>query len=228
MNRFCRFELRTTDAVAARAFYAHPDVLGAHPPVIWPLHAQALARGARPHWVGHLGVEDVPATAAAFQARGATALGPAPPTREGGAAVVLRDPGGAILALSTPPAAPPAPQAVWCALNTSDAARAAANYAELFGWRLTERGALGAAGTLQHFSWGDDGVSAGAIADLAGRPEVHPHWLFFFEVESLEAAVGAVRSNGGVALEPFELPSGRRACVCDDAQGAAFAVCARR
>jgi catechol 2,3-dioxygenase-like lactoylglutathione lyase family enzyme len=98
MNRFGRFQLHTTDVEAARAFYAHPDLLGAQLVVIWPLHVQALARGATP-------------------------LGPAPPTREGGTALVLRDPGGAVLALSTPPPEPSAPQAVWCALNTHHMAR---------------------------------------------------------------------------------------------------------
>ena len=101
MTKFGRFDLRTTDVEAARAFYTR--LFGHERAVIWPLHEQALARGARPHWLGHLGVANPEQSAADFIARGATRLGPARATEDGGAAMVLRDPGGALVALSTPP-----------------------------------------------------------------------------------------------------------------------------
>jgi predicted enzyme related to lactoylglutathione lyase len=227
MIRFCRFELRTTDADAARAFYAR--ILGHDRAVIWPLHEQALARGARPHWVGYLGVEDVGRTSAAFIERGATRLGPAPPTVEGGEAVVLRDPGGAIVALATPQANVGANvAAVWQVLNTNDIERVTASYRELFGWELTDRTELGALGTYQQFAWEPGGASVGAIGDIATRPGVHPHWLFFFEVDALEPAMAATRAAGGIALDPVVLPTGERICVFDDPQGAAFALRERR
>src|SRR5882672_3356246 len=97
MAKFCRFDLRTTDADAARVFYAR--ILGHDRAVIWPLHEQALARGARPHWLGQIGVEDAERVAASFVERGATQLGPTRPTPDGGEAVVLRDPGGALVAV---------------------------------------------------------------------------------------------------------------------------------
>jgi predicted enzyme related to lactoylglutathione lyase len=36
-----------------------------------------------------------------------------------------------------------------------------------------------------------------------------------------------VRGAGGVVLGPFALPSGEHVAVCDDPQGAAFALIAR-
>src|SRR5437879_6532248 len=69
---FCRYDLRTTDPDAARGFYSDVvglDFTGGPSPeepsmlAVWPLHEQARARGAPAHWLGHLGVADVEATA---------------------------------------------------------------------------------------------------------------------------------------------------------------------
>src|SRR5215471_3099918 len=118
MARFCRFQLRTTDVAAARAFYA--AVLGNGGADIVPLPDEARARGARPHWLGHLGVDDVKTAAGAFVERGATRLGPTRPGAGGGEVAILRDPGGAVVALATtPPASAAAPaDIVWHSLNT--------------------------------------------------------------------------------------------------------------
>ena len=226
MTKFCRYDLRTTDADAARAFYT--QVLGHDRARIWPLHEQAIARGARPHWLGRLGVENVERVAAAFVARGATRLGPAVATTEG-EFVVLRDAGGAVVSVGAPPPdADARVDVVWQVLNTNDSEQAAATYCELFAWELTDRIDLGAEGSFQQFTWDAGGASVGAIADIAARPGVHPHWIFFFEVDALDVAIATVRAAGGLALDPFSLPSGGRGCACDDAQGAAFGLRERR
>ena len=228
MTEFCRFALRTTDAHAARGFYA--KILGHDRAVIWPLHEQALARGARPHWLGHLAVDDVERTTAAFVERGATRLGPTIPTGDGGQAAVLRDPGGAVVAVATPPPAnlETGVEVVWHVLNTNDVTRAAANYHDLFGWEVSDRPELIAGVSLRPFAWHAGGVSVGAFADIAGRAGVHPHWLFFFEVDALDPVIAATRAAGGLVLDPVVAPTGERVCVCDDPQGAAFALRERR
>jgi predicted enzyme related to lactoylglutathione lyase len=224
MVKFCRLELRTTDADAARAFYA--KLFGHDRAVVWPLHEQALARGARPHWLGYLDVSDVERTIAAFVQRGATRLGPAPPTGVGGQASVLRDPGGAIVAVSSPPTsnANSAVDAAWHVLNTTDATQAAANYHELFGWEIQPRVEVPAQGVFHPFAWQAGGPSVGAIADITGMAGRHAHWLFFFRVDALDSAIAATQAAGGLVLDPTVLPSGERICVCDDPQGAAFAL----
>ena len=223
MTSFCRFDLRTTDAEGARAFYAR--LLGHERARIWPLHEQAIARGARPHWLGHLEVEDAERTAAAFVERGAVRFGPTMALRDGGQAVVLRDPGGAVVAVSSGlPAATPSAEVVFHVLNTTDAARAMANYCELFGWEKADRLVVGEGLAIDRFAWRAGGASVGAIADVTGRPGVHPHWLFFFAVPALEPAMALTREAGGLVLPPTVLPDGTRVCVCDDPQGATFAL----
>jgi len=224
MVRFYRFALRTTDVEAARGFYNR--LFGHGRSVIWPLHEQALARGARPHWLGTLGVDDVERTVAAFVERGGMRLGPVPATAEGGHGAVLRDPGGALVAVAQRPPAEAAPSVpvVWHVLNTNNLAQAAENYRALCGWDLTDRVVLDVPGTFHQFAWHKGGESVGVMADIADRPGVHPHWTFFFEVDALESATALTRDAGGLTLAPLTLPSGERFCVCEDPQGAAFGL----
>ncbi len=98
MKRFFRITLRTNDVDAARTFYA--AVLGGNAFHVVQLHEEAVARGARPHWLGFLDVGDVDRAAAAFVQRGATQLGPKWVNPEGLEAAVVRDPGGAVIALA--------------------------------------------------------------------------------------------------------------------------------
>ncbi|MDP1828821.1 MAG: VOC family protein [Archangium sp.] len=222
MSPFFQVTLRTSDVAAARAFYA--SVLGDVVLDVVQLHEQAVARGARPHWLGFVEVGDVDLTAAAFVARGAAPLGPKWVNPAGLEAAVLRDPGGAIVALGKPPGPTTGSGVDWFLLNTNDVERARANYGELFGWAYKAPLELGALGVFHPFSWGREGPVVGSMSDLSGRPGVHPHWLFHFPVAGFDAAVEAVKRGGGVVAGPMTLPSGERIAVCDDPQGAAFAL----
>jgi predicted enzyme related to lactoylglutathione lyase len=214
VTRFVRYVLRTTDAAAARGFY--DTVLGVREHEIVPLHEVARARGAQPHWLGCLGVDDLEQTVAAFVARGATRLGPPNPTF-----AVLRDPGGAVVGLHRGPARTP-DDVVWHLLNTEDLPRAQAAY----GWPRGAVHDLGEHGVLHDFSFEPDEPPAGAMLSIVGRAGRHPHWLFHFRVDDLDAAVARVRAGGGLVAGVFQLPDGRRIAVCDDPQGAAFALAA--
>src|SRR5688500_17363561 len=97
-RRIVRYRLRTTDAAGARSFYS--ALLGDSGHDIDELPAQARARGAVPHWLGLIGVEDAERTADAFVGRGAVRLGPTLVAPRGGRVVTLRDPGGAVVALA--------------------------------------------------------------------------------------------------------------------------------
>ncbi|APR88132.1 putative hydroxylase [Minicystis rosea] len=220
MQRFRRFELRTTDVARAAAFY--DAVLGHQGDAIVPLPAAAAARGAPAHWLGHIGVADIggaEAVAAKLVAQGATRLGP-----QSGETVLLRDPGGAVVAV-TNAMEPSRAGVVWHHLNTTDAARTAERHAEIFGWALQSPVDLGPGmGTVRPFSWSAGEASVGSFMDVAGRPEVHPHWLFQFGVPSLDVALSAVRAHGGTTTGPTLLPSGVRVAHCEDPQGAAFGL----
>jgi uncharacterized protein len=215
---FSRYVLRTTDVAAAQAFY--DDVLGRRGDGIVLLPESAVARGARPHWLGHIAVRELggrEAMAARFVERGAI-LGP--PL---GDSVFLRDPGGAAVALTDGSTASSA-GVVWHQLNTRGAATAAANYAALFGWTVSAPVELGQFGRNRFFAFAAGEPNSGLISGIESRPEVHSHWLFFFAVPSLDDAVERVRAQGGIAIGPIELPNGGRVAVCDDVQGAAFGL----
>jgi predicted enzyme related to lactoylglutathione lyase len=218
---FLRYLLRTTDVEAATEFYG--AVLERCGDGIVPLHESAIARGARSHWLGHIGVRELggaEAMAARFVERGAMRLGPPPGA---GDFVVLRDPGGAIVAV-TDSSAESSAGVVWHQLNTRDPDTAATNYSALFGWSFTEKLDLGQLGRHQRFAFGAGKSSIGLISDVGGRPEVHTHWLFFFSVPSLDVAVDRVRMRGGIVIGPIALPNGVRVAACDDTQGAAFGL----
>lgn len=232
MQRFTRYELRTTDADAARAFYT--AVLGHDSLAIWPLHEQARARGAVPHWLGHLALgedAELEQVCQRFETRGAARLGPLLVTPDRGQFQILRDPGGAILALnaSSQPAAGAEQLVVWHVLNTRQLEAAILNYQDLFGWKVEPQASQGAHGTYHEFAWSSAASEpAGSMGDIAGRPELHAHWLFFFAVDALDAAVARVREAGGTASAPFTGSSGLRFSVCEDGQRAAFGLCERR
>lgn len=226
MRHFFKVTLRTSDVDGAQQFYR--SVLGedAGPLDIVKLHEQAVARGARPHWLGMIEVDDVAGAAAAFIARGAVPLGPRWVNPEGLDAAVLRDPGGAIVAVAKPApgAARAGPEVVWQLLNTSDVERARENYGELFGWEFHPPLDLGPLGIFHPFSFRCGAAPIGSMSALEGRTGVHPHWLFHFRVAALDEAIDAVRSAGGRVLEPINLPNEERLAICDDPQGAAFAI----
>jgi len=218
---FSRYLLRTTDVAAATAFY--DAVLESRGDGIVALHEDAIARGARPHWLGHVRARDLggsEALATRFIERGATRLGP-PPGR--GDFVVLRDPGGALVGL-TDSEADSAASVVWHQLSTLNPDQAAENYGALCGWSLSAPFELGQLGQHRRLGYAKGDASVGLVSGVEGRPQVHPHWLFFFAVPSLEAAALRVRELGGVVIGPIELPSGGRVAVCDDPQGAAFGL----
>lgn len=210
-NGFVRWTLRTTDVDAARAFYE--PLLEEGAPDVVELPANLLARGAKPHWLGYLATPDVDQSLAAFVARGATRLGNGE---------LLRDPGGAVLSL-TSPREPSRRDVVWQQLLTADVERAKRDYSELFAMKLGARVEVPSHGTFDQFSWGED-EPIGSIGDITGKPHIHPQWLFFFRATALEQAISHVRTRRRDIIGPTELPNGRRVVICTDPQGAQFAL----
>ena len=218
-SRFCRYELRTINVSAATEFYA--ALLGRRDLISHELPVSARTRGAPAHWLGYLSTAELGGSIVALQRwnkHGAMPVG----ARVGNGAVV-RDPGGALLALMDSVGLVDAGIALHVLL-TPNASRAAQTYAALFGWVLTDRFELASSGSFQQFAWRAGEPNAGAIGEIAGRPEVHPQWQFFFAVDSLDAAVTCVQEHGGAVIGPTELPDGLRIAACEDPQGAAFGL----
>jgi len=222
-NAFCRFELRTTDPDAARSFYDRllgPELWG-HDIEVGTLPPQAVARGAVPHWLGHIAVENVDTTVERFVTRGATPLGP-----RSGVPCILRDPFGVIVALTQGRWAETRNSRVpWQMLHVSDETQAFAVYADIFGWKpLRTFDIEGAPRGVQAFTWNQTTRPAGSVANTASSPGVHPHWMFFFRCEALENSLAIVREFGGLTLPAIKQPDGSRVAACEDPQGAAFGL----
>lgn len=222
MHRFCHFELRTTDVHRAKDFYR--ALLGEHGLALSELPEQARVRGAVPHWLGQLGVDDAERSAAAFVERGAQRLGPPRISSTGATVITLRDPAGAVIALASPAPESASSRVAFHLLNAADDTRAASTYRDLLQWDLQTNIELATSVPAQLFSFARGEPIVGAIAPIAGRPGVHPHWLFFFSVDDVQVAIAEARDRGAVCLGVSELSNAARVAVCDDPQGAAFGL----
>lgn len=226
MNRFCRYELRTTDVEAGRAFYR--ELFGAE---FWsagldvvPLPPRAAAAGAPSNWVGHIGVDDVVGMMLRFLDCGAKPLGPMPQGSDATDAF-LRDPFGAVVALSSNTSAPEVQRVAWHLLSARDEMQAFAVYSALFGWVALETHDLGMLGGRHvTFAWDRADRPVGSASDVARLPHVHPQWLFFFRTEHLGASLAQVRELGGLTQPPTQTATGDLVAACDDPQGAAFGL----
>jgi predicted enzyme related to lactoylglutathione lyase len=237
---FHAYDLRTTDLEAAQAFYsalmgwrvqrsgASRVFLAGEQRVgeLMALPERARALGAPAHWLGHIGVDEVEASARRFVALGGQLLGPVQQTEQGRRVAVLRDPQGAVFAMSSVRSGFGSGAVAWHELNTTDREHAWASYSELFGWRATGTFELGPElGTYQLFTWDGAGREVGGMVNTARTPSIHTHWLFYLAVEDLDAALEKVRALGGRVLNgPMQVPGGDRVAQCEDQQGAAFAL----
>jgi len=238
-GRFQALELRTIDLAGAASFYGR--VLGAHVEgsgddarlvrddgtfsFLTVLPDAARLRGAPPHWLGHLGVDDVAGASEAFVRAGAERLGPA--RAVGGAEVVgLRDPGGAPFAVRARIDATRAAPAAWHELHTTHLDQVFAFYSDLLGWGRTGSIDLGPRlGVYQRFAFAAGEDDAGGMVASAGKGGTSPHWEFYFATADLERSLAEVRSLGGnVHQGPHRVPSGDFIAACHDAQGAAFGL----
>jgi hypothetical protein len=189
------------------------------------LSERARMRGAPPHWLGHIGVDDLPAAVERLAATGGQQLGPSQPGSDGSPRAVIRDPFGAVLALTADWTAPPSDGVGWHVMHARDQDRAFDWYAGHFHWKATDAVDLGAGqGRHQLFAWDRSGKSVGSISNGASLPHIHPQWLFFFRVNDLAAALALVRARGGITLEPTVISGGDLVAACDDPQGAAFGL----
>lgn len=95
----------------------------------------------------------------------------------------------------------------WVEVNTPDVAGATGFYTQLFGWQAGE-GEVGF--PYQMLKRPGEGKNFGGVMrpPAAGVP---PHWLVYFAVADLEAALKQAAKLGGTVLSPVvDLPQGGR------------------
>ncbi|WP_144394976.1 VOC family protein [Pleionea sediminis] len=112
----------------------------------------------------------------------------------------------------------------WAELATSDAEKAKAFYAEIFGWKWSdmpmEQG--------DYSMWQLDDKVVGAMYPMTEeqiKAEVPPHWLSYVSVANIDDAVDKIKSLGGnVSLGPHDVGDAGRMAFVQDPQGAGFAL----
>jgi predicted enzyme related to lactoylglutathione lyase len=247
---FAWYELITTDVSAAEAFYG--DVVGweaqdaSTPDLPYRLFTagkvsicglmnlpeEGRNMGARPRWMGYVGVDDVKLTAARIQRFGGAVYVPATNTNIGLISVVA-DPQIATFALVNglrpgrqQPAESGKPGHVgWHELHAADWEKVFAFYGEIFGWQKADA-EISHTDAYQLFSVG--GLRIGGMC-MKRPAEPLPFWLFYFNVGDIDAAAKRVKAGGGQVYEgPLELPGGIWIARCADPQGAAFALQGKR
>ena len=250
---FIWYELMTTDAEGAKAFY---DAVvgwsfgegaeeyqgyrmintgdGGFAGGVMPLNAEMQQHGARPTWLGYLNVSDVDDKVASIEAAGGTALmGPTDIPNVGRIAMVA-DPQGAPFYVMKP--IPPAgrenePSNVFSPLDQGRCA-----------WNELSTSDPAAARRFyeEQFGWTTEnfmpmgehgeyrfidhqGLTLGAIAGAMGGQR--SHWRYYFRVPSVSGAKATVEARGGqVVMGPMEVPGGDHIIVGIDPQGAEFAL----
>ena len=253
-DKFIWYELMTTEVDAALDFYQavvgwnaadHPGSTesGARYVVlsvgergvggVLGLTAEMTAGGARPAWVGYIGVADTDAQVAAVEAAGGKLLMPPRDVPDVGRFAMVADPGGSpfYVLRPQPPAggAPPRPDpeapgvVSWHELYSSIGEKAAfAFYSGLFGWETLTEMPMGEMGSYRIFGEGE--VQLGGMMDKPPDVPVSA-WGFYVNVDGIDAAVERVRAKGGqVVLEPMQVPGGSWIIQGVDPQGAFFAL----
>jgi predicted enzyme related to lactoylglutathione lyase len=245
-GKFVWYDLMTSDPKAAEAFYKTVigwdakdsgmtdrsyTILSVGPTMVGGLMPiPPRATGAKPVWMGYIGVDDVDATAAQIKAAGGLIhMGPEDIPGIGRFAV-MADPQGAVFLIFRgsnqripEPVAMGTPGHIgWHELLAGDLETAWPFYAGFFNWTKADAMDMGSMGIYQIFSTG--GAPNGGM--MTKMPQIPaPFWLYYFNVDDIDAAVKRVTDSGGqLANGPNPVPGGSWIAQCVDPQGATFAI----
>lgn len=246
------YELMTGDPAGAKRFYeavvGWSVTPGTEPPMFYgfisnadgamtgglmPLTPEMTANGARPAWLGYIGVEDVDAMISAITAKGGRVYMPATDIAGAGRIALVTDCCGAPFYVMTPqmadgngPSTAFSPKLVgrcgWNELCAGNQQAALAFYTELFGWSLPEPMDMGPMGPYQFIT--HEEVTIGAIMRNPPQSPV-PHWNHYFRVADIDVAKAAVVAHGGQVVNgPHPVPTGDWILQGIDPEGAFFCL----
>ena len=244
-------ELTTTDVASAVDFYRSvvgwdaqdPGLPGIQYMVlntggvgvggIMQLPEAACAAGARPGWMGYIGVDDVDAVVAQVSAAGGSIHRPADDIPGVGRFAIAADPQGALFCLFKPFGGEPPPPAAntpgrfgWHELHTADLEAGFTFYADLFGWTKKDAVDMGPMGIYQTFATGGPSGD-NAVGGMMKKTDEFPAsaWIYYANVADTAAAAARVKQAGGQVINgPHQVPGGNWIAHCLDPQGAMFAV----
>lgn len=246
---FVWYELMTTDPAGAKRFYEDvvgwaigdpaPDgdaeyrMLGAGEGFaggMLTLTKEMCDGGARPIWMGYLGVDDVDAAVEKAVAAGATVQMAAFDAPGVGRIAMILDPQGVPIYLmrgasdmdSNAYQRHGLGHVSWNELMTSDREAALAFYRDHFGYE--QAGGLDMGPELGEYSFiAHKGETIGAV--MKASPESPKAWQFYIRVADVDATVETINAGGGqILFGPMAVPTGERVLVGLDPQGAVFGL----
>ena len=234
----CWTDRPVADMAAAQAFYAallgweytevRPEMAGYCNALVDGKQVAGLydlREGLGSFWNLYIATDDAEATAAAIEANGGTLMMPATAIPDVGSMLVAQDPTGSFFGAFQAGAHTGAQLVnqpgglAWEDLRSADPVAAKAFYAGVFGYEtrlLSEH-----MPDYETFHRAGEEGPLGGMGGLMGQ-DMPSHWLVYFSVADIDAAVTTVAEMGGTVMAPpFETPFGRMAPVLDPS-GAAF------
>lgn len=251
---FIWYELNTTDADTAKAFYSgllgwtfedadsnaggyQMFCAGEHQVGgLLPMTKEMTDGGARPVWLGYVQVSGLPAAVAKVRELGGNVVLEGMEAPGVGPFAMITDPQGAMLYLIDDQSGEQSaafskhePQDGTCAWNelaTSDPDAADTFYHDLFGWTKGDGMEMGPLGFYQMYNHDDYGLGA-----MMKKPDEMPMplWAYYFRVPDIDVAKDYVEANGGsIANGPMEIPGGDFVFQGFDPAGAFFSLIGKR
>lgn len=241
---FCWIELGTTDQQAAKTFYSNLFGWSVTDSPMGPGEVYSMFQlngrdmgggytlrkdqkdaGVPPHWMLYIAVENADATAAKIARAGGIVIMPPFDVMDIGRMAVLRDPTGAVFSIwqakkHSGIGASGDGTFCWADLNTTDPARAAKFYSDVFGWQVS-KGENDPSGYL-HIKNGEHFIGGMPPAGRSAS-QAPPHWMLYFAVSDVSASV-AKASGSKVMMPATDIPHVGTMAVISDPQGAVFAL----
>ena len=193
------------------------------------------ANGAKPSWMGYIGVDDIEKSVDAIETAGGSIHIPPTPIPGIGQFSMVTDPQGAFFyvmqdtsgeeSYSFAKTEPKVGHCAWNELMTSDPEGALAFYGQLFGWTKASEMDMGPMGKYHLL---DHGYGLGGVMKKADEMPMSA-WTFYFRVPDIDKAVDTIKAKRGqTMMDPMEIPGGDFTLSGIDPQGAFFSIIGKR
>lgn len=186
--------------------------------------------GARPIWLGYIGVDDVDSAVEKAVAAGAKVQMEAVDLPGVGRIAMIADPQSVPIYLMRGASEDDSNayqrhglgHVAWNELMTGDRQAALDFYREQFGY--VQDGAMDMGPEMGEYSFiSHGGQIVGAV--MKASPEAPTIWQYYVRVPDVDAAAGKVTAGGGqVLFGPMDVPGGERVLIGVDPQGASFGL----
>lgn len=235
-------DLSSTDQAASRAFYATLmgwdvqewpmgegqtysmfNVDGSAVAAVGQMQPDMMAQGAPSFWITYVTVDDVDALAPQVTALGGTLVNGPFDVFDNGRMLILQDPSGAMLALWQPKnhigagLVNTVGAMCWNELATRDPQAAGEFLSKLLGWEIKKADDM----DNYYYIYNGDRINGGIMQMTDEWGDIPPHWMVYFTVADIDAAVAQVKELGGsVNGEIIDAGEVGRMAVVSDPTGA--------